>query len=191
MIFVSNCPALPTNGSPCSSSSAPGASPTNINGESMLPDAKHHVLARRRQVRALDARHRPRPQFRKRRRLARIRARNFGWRMSADSLFPSPASPSRSRRRKEADWRGAGFHIRHPPQRRQVFRRYRHKPHSLFFQRFQMVNRGVKQSCIVVRHGGIVNHCAITARKSCSQALDQVNCFEAPYFRLASGAGNG
>src|SRR2546427_13046207 len=37
MIFVSNCPALPTNGSPCSSSSAPGASPTNINGESMAP----------------------------------------------------------------------------------------------------------------------------------------------------------
>src|SRR5216117_1389781 len=37
MILVSNWPALPTNGSPCSSSSAPGASPTNINGESTLP----------------------------------------------------------------------------------------------------------------------------------------------------------
>ena len=37
IIFVSNCPALPTNGSPCSSSSAPGASPTNISGASMLP----------------------------------------------------------------------------------------------------------------------------------------------------------
>ena len=37
MILVSNCPALPTNGSPCSSSSAPGASPTNISDASMLP----------------------------------------------------------------------------------------------------------------------------------------------------------
>src|SRR5262252_1622321 len=37
MIFVSNCPALPTNGSPCSSSSAPGASPTNIILASGLP----------------------------------------------------------------------------------------------------------------------------------------------------------
>src|SRR5580692_4879358 len=40
MIFVSNWPALPTNGSPCSSSSAPGASPTNINCASMLPTPK-------------------------------------------------------------------------------------------------------------------------------------------------------
>ena len=30
MICVSSCPARPTNGSPCSSSSAPGPSPTNI-----------------------------------------------------------------------------------------------------------------------------------------------------------------
>jgi hypothetical protein len=37
MILVSNCPALPTNGSPCASSSAPGASPTNINSASILP----------------------------------------------------------------------------------------------------------------------------------------------------------
>src|SRR5882724_12395746 len=37
MIFVSNCPARPTNGSPCSSSSAPGASPTNMSCASMLP----------------------------------------------------------------------------------------------------------------------------------------------------------
>src|ERR1039458_4803204 len=37
MILVSNCPALPTNGSPCSSSSAPGASPTNMSCASMLP----------------------------------------------------------------------------------------------------------------------------------------------------------
>src|SRR5206468_1405011 len=37
MIFVSNWPALPTNGSPCTSSSAPGASPTNINGELISP----------------------------------------------------------------------------------------------------------------------------------------------------------
>src|SRR5882724_2394139 len=40
MILVSNWPALPTNGSPCSSSSAPGASPTNINGESTSPTPK-------------------------------------------------------------------------------------------------------------------------------------------------------
>src|SRR5437867_9274604 len=37
MIFVKSCPALPTNGSPCSSSSAPGASPTNISGECRSP----------------------------------------------------------------------------------------------------------------------------------------------------------
>ena len=37
MILVSNWPALPTNGSPCSSSSAPGASPTNMSCASMLP----------------------------------------------------------------------------------------------------------------------------------------------------------
>src|ERR1700744_598993 len=37
MILVSNCPAAPTKGSPCASSSAPGASPTNINSASILP----------------------------------------------------------------------------------------------------------------------------------------------------------
>ena len=40
MIFVSSCPALPTNGSPCRSSSSPGASPTNINSASGLPTPK-------------------------------------------------------------------------------------------------------------------------------------------------------
>src|SRR5689334_17046460 len=40
MILVSNCPALPTNGSPCASSSAPGASPTNIRSASGLPTPK-------------------------------------------------------------------------------------------------------------------------------------------------------
>src|ERR1044071_4193259 len=44
MIFVSNCPALPTNGSPCKSSSAPGASPTNISGESISPTPKTTLL---------------------------------------------------------------------------------------------------------------------------------------------------
>src|SRR5438552_2038432 len=37
MIRVRSWPALPTNGSPCASSSAPGASPTNISGECMSP----------------------------------------------------------------------------------------------------------------------------------------------------------
>ena len=37
MIFVSNWPALPTNGSPCSSSSAPGASPMNMSSALMFP----------------------------------------------------------------------------------------------------------------------------------------------------------
>src|SRR5215207_322784 len=40
MIFVSNWPALPTKGSPARSSSAPGASPTNINSASGLPTPK-------------------------------------------------------------------------------------------------------------------------------------------------------
>ena len=37
MIFVRSCPAGPTKGSPCSSSSAPGASPTNIKSAEGLP----------------------------------------------------------------------------------------------------------------------------------------------------------
>src|SRR5580700_6627513 len=40
MILVSNWPALPTNGSPCWSSSAPGASPTNMSDASGLPTPK-------------------------------------------------------------------------------------------------------------------------------------------------------
>src|SRR5258706_8036288 len=44
MILVSNCPAFPTNGSPASSSSAPGASPTNINSASTLPTPKTTFL---------------------------------------------------------------------------------------------------------------------------------------------------
>src|ERR1043165_7085900 len=40
MMRVSNSPALPTNGSPCASSSAPGASPTNISSASILPTPK-------------------------------------------------------------------------------------------------------------------------------------------------------
>src|SRR6185436_6849439 len=37
MIFVNSCPAAPTNGSPCASSSAPGASPTNISDAFVSP----------------------------------------------------------------------------------------------------------------------------------------------------------
>ena len=37
MILVSSCPARPTNGSPCRSSSSPGASPTNISDAVGLP----------------------------------------------------------------------------------------------------------------------------------------------------------
>ena len=37
MILSNNCPALPTNGLPCVSSSAPGASPTNIMRADVLP----------------------------------------------------------------------------------------------------------------------------------------------------------
>ncbi len=40
MILVSSCPAFPTNGSPCKSSSSPGASPTNISSASGLPTPK-------------------------------------------------------------------------------------------------------------------------------------------------------
>ena len=40
MIFVRSWPARPTNGSPCASSSAPGASPTNINSARGLPTPK-------------------------------------------------------------------------------------------------------------------------------------------------------
>src|SRR5438045_892303 len=40
MILVNNWPARPTNGSPCASSSAPGASPINISSASGLPTPK-------------------------------------------------------------------------------------------------------------------------------------------------------
>ncbi len=40
IILVSNWPAKPTKGSPCRSSSAPGASPTNINSASGFPTPK-------------------------------------------------------------------------------------------------------------------------------------------------------
>src|SRR5437763_8977182 len=36
-MLLSSCPERPTNGSPCSSSSAPGPSPTNINSACGLP----------------------------------------------------------------------------------------------------------------------------------------------------------
>src|SRR5215831_4014501 len=44
MTFVSNCPAFPTNGSACISSSAPGASPTNISCALMSPTPKTTFL---------------------------------------------------------------------------------------------------------------------------------------------------
>ena len=44
MMSVSSCPARPTNASPCSSSSAPGPSPTNISSASGLPWPKTIVL---------------------------------------------------------------------------------------------------------------------------------------------------
>src|SRR5574338_1583367 len=40
MAFRNICPDLPTNGLPCSSSSFPGASPTNIMSASRLPSPK-------------------------------------------------------------------------------------------------------------------------------------------------------
>ncbi len=45
MILVRSCPARPTNGSPCASSSAPGASPTNISSACGFPDAKDDLSA--------------------------------------------------------------------------------------------------------------------------------------------------
>src|SRR3569833_2394973 len=44
MILVSNWPALPTNGSPCAPSSAPGASPTNMSCASMSHTPKTTFL---------------------------------------------------------------------------------------------------------------------------------------------------
>src|SRR5450756_2905743 len=40
IIFVRSCPARPTNGTPCASSSAPGASPTNMIRAAGDPSAK-------------------------------------------------------------------------------------------------------------------------------------------------------
>ena len=45
IIFVSSWPARPTNGTPCSSSSAPGASPTNISSAVGSADAEHDLPA--------------------------------------------------------------------------------------------------------------------------------------------------
>src|SRR6185436_43970 len=44
IIRVRNWPAAPTNGSPCASSSAPGASPTNMSCELMSPTPKTTFL---------------------------------------------------------------------------------------------------------------------------------------------------
>ena len=52
MIRVSSCPALPTNGSPCRSSSAPGASPTEGHVRVDRTDAEDGLRARREHVRA-------------------------------------------------------------------------------------------------------------------------------------------
>ncbi len=43
-IFVSNCPARPTNGIPCASSSAPGASPITIRSALGLPTPKTNFV---------------------------------------------------------------------------------------------------------------------------------------------------
>src|SRR5437016_2406140 len=44
IIWVSSCPARPTNGMPCASSSAPGPSPTKTSGDSGLPTPKTILL---------------------------------------------------------------------------------------------------------------------------------------------------
>src|ERR1035441_812662 len=44
IIWVSNCPARPTNGMPCASSSAPGPSPTKTSGDCGLPTPKTILL---------------------------------------------------------------------------------------------------------------------------------------------------
>ena len=45
IIWVSNCPARPTNGMPCASSSAPGPSPTNTSGAFSIADAEDDLVA--------------------------------------------------------------------------------------------------------------------------------------------------
>ena len=98
MIFVSSWPARPTNGSPCRSSSSPGASPTNINRACGLPtpnttwrrpsvcslqrvQAGPIVVAQRRQRLGRRRRHRSAPSSPPRRR------------SSAAASLPSPPSP--------------------------------------------------------------------------------------------------
>ena len=45
IIWVSSCPARPTNGMPCASSSAPGPSPTNTSGDFGIADAEDDLVA--------------------------------------------------------------------------------------------------------------------------------------------------
>ena len=44
IICVSSCPARPTNGMPCASSSAPGPSPTNTSGDFSSPHSEDQLL---------------------------------------------------------------------------------------------------------------------------------------------------
>ena len=68
MIFVRSWPALPTKGSPCRSSSAPGASPTNSQFCIQTPNAKNDIGPRRRKVGAFHAGQGALAQFLERRR---------------------------------------------------------------------------------------------------------------------------
>ena len=175
MIFVSNWPALPTNGSPCSSSSAPGASPMNMSCASMLPtpnttflrdDARcghlTHASARSRNAAKAAA-------------LPRIE-RRAGWNGFARQseqccLFGTGeiVFGRDERRLVRLDGCGGSALVARLRQRAKRFRRNSDIAHAARFQIFEMLNRRVEQFVVFRRHDVIVTCAASSARKFCAQ----------------------
>ena len=89
MIFVSSCPARPTNGSPSRSSSAPGASPRKHNSCIRIADAEHGLRARSGQLVAARAAGHLLLQDLQRRRRRNLHRAGFA---GTQTAFPPPAA---------------------------------------------------------------------------------------------------
>ena len=154
--FREQLPALPTNGSPCSSSSAPGASPTNISCASMLPTPNTTIFARRSQVRTFHARQRAFSQRGKGDGLS-----NFGFRISDFGL-----NQRRNFWRRRRLWNlSGGLSGENFGRLREFAERLRRDgdmPNAARFQIFQMLNRRVEQLAVSIGHGArITCHAAV------------------------------
>ena len=101
MIFVSSCPALPTNGMPCTSSSWPGASPMNMSSAEGLPTPK--TICRRPSVCSLQRVQSPRSS----RMMVRVSTPALAAVAVSPDIFGRVAGRLRSRRRvASVRWQG-------------------------------------------------------------------------------------